>query len=204
MNQDQIRADFDRIAQLPNDSDEDDWLLSLVPERMRSALEIGCGQGRFARKLASRAEKVIAVDLSPKMIEAAKRNTPPNVEFIVGEGVSGGEYDCAIAIATLHHMDFVETLKQLARALRPGGVLVVHDLYAEGKVSDYLLNLPEWLRRKLRRERVSEEAKAAWAEHAKHDHFLALEEIRAGAKILPGAQVRRHAWWRYTLVWRKN
>jgi SAM-dependent methyltransferase len=204
VNRDLIRADFDRIALVPNESDEDDELLSLLPDRMTNALELGCGQGRFARRLALRAAKVVAVDLSPKMIEVAKRDAPANVEFVVGDGVPSGEFDCAVSIATLHHMQLVETIEQLARALKPGGMLLVRDLYAEGKVSDYLLNFPGWVRRKLQRRETSAEARAAWAEHAKHDHFPSLDEVIAGAKVLPGARVTREKWWRYTLVWRKT
>ncbi len=204
MNQDQIRADFDRIALLPNENDEDDDLLARLPARIGVALELGCGQGRFARKLAARAERVVAVDLSPKMIEVAKRDAPANVEFVIGDGVPAGEFDCIVSIATLHHMDFVETLRRMAAALRPGGLLLVRDLYVGAKVSDYLLTFPEWVRRRLRRERGSDEARAAWAEHAKHDRFLTLDEVRSGAKILTGARVTREKWWRYTLVWRNR
>ena len=73
-----VREDFDRIADL---SREEGWdhsahyhafLLRQLPPRLHEALEIGCGTGAFARSLAGRSERVLAIDLSPHMIEIAK------------------------------------------------------------------------------------------------------------------------------------
>jgi ubiquinone/menaquinone biosynthesis C-methylase UbiE len=73
-----IREDFDRIAGL---SREEGWghsshyhvfLLRQLPARCSEALEVGCGTGSFARSLVERCGRVLAVDLSPRMIEVAK------------------------------------------------------------------------------------------------------------------------------------
>ena len=65
-----IQADFDRLALLADDNGFDhnvyyhDFLLRHLPARCASALEVGCGTGRFARALAGRADSVLAVDPS--------------------------------------------------------------------------------------------------------------------------------------------
>ncbi len=42
------------------------------------------------------------------------------------------------------------------------------------------------------------------AAHAPHEHYLTLSQIRQScAKILPGAQVGKHLFWRYSIVWKK-
>ncbi|CAM3148972.1 class I SAM-dependent methyltransferase [Paenibacillus sediminis] len=60
---------------------------NLVKDLLRdhpNTLDVGCADGRFAIDLSSFASRVTAIDLSPVMIEAAKKSTKaPNLEFIV-------------------------------------------------------------------------------------------------------------------------
>ena len=52
--------------------------------------------------------------------------------------------------------------------------------------------------------RPDPEVAAAWAEHGKVDRYMTLRQVRAVcARVLPGAEIRRHLFWRYSLVWRK-
>lgn len=44
-------------------------------------LDIGCGNGQFARKMASIGCEVVAVDAAPRMIENARRRTPDDAEY---------------------------------------------------------------------------------------------------------------------------
>src|ERR1041384_3969868 len=83
-----VEADFDRLALL----DDEGWtannhyhgaLLKYVPENCEQALEIGCGTGAFARELAARCRRVVALDLSAEMIRVARSRSArfDNVEF---------------------------------------------------------------------------------------------------------------------------
>jgi len=48
------------------------------------------------------------------------------------------------------------------------------------------------------------ELRRAWEEHGWTDRYLGLAEVRAAcARALPGATVRRHLLWRYSIVWRR-
>jgi 2-polyprenyl-3-methyl-5-hydroxy-6-metoxy-1,4-benzoquinol methylase len=198
-----IRADFDRIAQLPGGRG-DDWLLTFLPSKMSRALEIGCGKGLFTVELARRAAQVTAIDLSPKMIEAARSRVPPHVELLLGDvtehSFAEGAFDCAVSIATLHHLPLAEMLRKMARTLAPGGVLVVHDLLdSSGLVGRLASRLASLVRK-----RATGEAAAAWAAHAEHDEFLKWSEVKSIVRAeLPGARLRRHWKWRYTAVWVK-
>jgi SAM-dependent methyltransferase len=50
----------------------------------------------------------------------------------------------------------------------------------------------------------SREARAAWAAHEEHDIYPTMNEVRAlCAEILPGAKIRKHLLWRYSIVWKK-
>jgi SAM-dependent methyltransferase len=209
---DRVRRDFDRIARLTDESPAhyEELLLSRLPARCERALEIGCGTGAFTRRLAERARHVLAIDLSPEMIAVAaeRSRAHANIDYVVADVTawpfSVEEFDCAVSIATFHHLPFEPTLAAVARALAPGGVLLVHDLFRDDGVVDRLLSVPAFLLSLRRRATQSPEARAAWAEHGKHDRFMTLDELRrAAARTLPSATLTRHLRWRYSLVWRK-
>ncbi|HEY0070491.1 MAG TPA: class I SAM-dependent methyltransferase [Chloroflexia bacterium] len=217
-----IQADFDRLALLTVDqqwshnSHYDSYLLRHVPTPCREALDIGCGTGAFARSLAERSDHVLGIDLSPEMVRVATSRSDgyPNIEYRVADvmqlDLPGEQYDCIASIATLHHMPTDAILREMKAALKPGGTLLVLDLYEAEGWADRLTNvlaLPLNLVLRLvkqRRLRESPEVRAAWEEHGRGDRYLTLGEVRRiCAKVLPGAKVKRHLLWRYSLVWRK-
>jgi ubiquinone/menaquinone biosynthesis C-methylase UbiE len=100
-----VQADFDRLALL----DAEGWtqnnhyhnfLLRHVPSGCESALEVGCGTGAFARRLAERARHVTALDLSPEMIRVARSRSAEyaNIEFQVADALAwdfpAAHFDC--------------------------------------------------------------------------------------------------------------
>ncbi len=216
-----VRQDFDRLALVEADS----WshnshyhglLLKYLPPHCREALEIGCGTGAFARLLAKRADHVLALDLSPNMIQiAAERSAHyPNIDFEVGDVMdrrfSPGQFDCIASIATLHHLPPEEVLPKLRDALKPGGTLEVLDLFKPDGLAGLLgsaLAIPVSLALRLlktHRWRDSQEVRQAWEAHGEHDAYMTLSEARrAYGALLPGARVRGHLLWRYSAVWNK-
>ncbi len=102
-------------------------LLSQVPDGAQRVLDVGCGAGTLARKLAQSVPHVDGIDLSPAMIGAARRGAPANVTFSVGDVLTvdppPGCYDAVVSSAVLHHLPLPEALPRMAGWLRPGGVL---------------------------------------------------------------------------------
>jgi hypothetical protein len=48
------------------------------------------------------------------------------------------------------------------------------------------------------------EVRRAWAEHGRLDRYPRVGQVRKICReLLPGARVRRHLFWRYSIVWRK-
>lgn len=98
------------------------------------AADIGSGTGYLLPVLSSRFRKVIAVDPAPRMIEVA-RNRPEvkaatNIEFREGAlgslPLADGEVDLAIVSLVLHHVESPpESLQDVKRSLRPGGVVLI-------------------------------------------------------------------------------
>jgi ArsR family transcriptional regulator len=99
--------------------------------------DLGAGEGTLAQMLARQAEKVIAVDLSPKMVEfgqhLAIQNGLDNLEFRVGDienpPIDPASLDLAILSQALHHAEHPQTAINAAFSiLKPGGRLIVLDL----------------------------------------------------------------------------
>jgi len=136
-----MRATWDALA-----SDPDAYVGD--PERGRSELqglfgrlgadprdgtcvEVGCGPGRMTAALAERFDRVIAVDVSPAMVEQARRNVPdPRVEFRVvsGDRLDGVDDESAHAVVCYLVLQHLPTraavtayLAEFARVLAGGG-----------------------------------------------------------------------------------
>jgi len=102
--------------------------------------DLGCGTGRSSEALAGFVGRVVAVDDSPEMLAAAERRLEglANVELRRGPleelPVADGELDAAVLALVLHHLpDPAAALAEAARALRPGGRLLVVDMTAHDR-----------------------------------------------------------------------
>jgi len=214
-----IRQDFDRLALMPDSWNHNRqyhrWLLQHVPAACEDALDAGCGRGEFAMELASRCRRVLGADLSPVMIDEARRRAAghASLEFRVADLMDeacSARFDCIATIATLHHLPLEPALARLGSALRSGGVLLVLDVLGNRNQAERLwtaramppaLALRLWHTGRLRETRA---ARLVWDDHCRTDRYSTLAEVRAAcARVLPGAQVRRHLLWRYSIVWNK-
>jgi len=141
--QDKMRAFFDSVAgrlgrnYVPGKSWKSlaEALLRLMP-RVNVA-DLGAGEGAFALLLAQRAQRVIAVDSSARMIEfgraEARRNNVKNVEFRLGDmeelPLADAEVDLVFFSQSLHHALHAErAVSEANRVLTPGGRIVILDL----------------------------------------------------------------------------
>jgi 2-polyprenyl-3-methyl-5-hydroxy-6-metoxy-1,4-benzoquinol methylase len=178
-------------------------LLKQIPEAAATALDVGCGTGRFARRLAGRALEVDAIDSSAAAIEVA-RSIPGSVRYeqadIVSAELPRGRYDFVSCLASIHHVPF-ETVRLLRGSLAPGGVLAILGCYRESTPADYAVSLCAAPVNAVARLLSKSGAKDAEMVVAKA--MMTLPEIRAeAATLLPGALIRRLLFWRYLLVYR--
>lgn len=99
--------------------------------------DLGAGEGTLSQLLAQRAQKVIAIDSSEKMVEfgtkLAKDHALPNLEYRLGDisapPIDDQSVDLAIFSQALHHAEQPrKALREAFRILKPGGALVVLDL----------------------------------------------------------------------------
>jgi SAM-dependent methyltransferase len=192
-------------------------LLRQVPRGCRTALDVGCGTGRFARRLARRGIQVDAIDRSAEVIRAARAvSAPPaggGVRYLLADVTTmelpAGRYDYISCLASIHHVP-VGTLASLREALAPGGVLVVLGCYRQRTAADYAVALAA--------APVNAAARVAVAplERARRGGtgdlprapvrpaVMTLGQVRdAAAALLPGCGIRRLLLWRYLLVFRR-
>ncbi|NUS00089.1 MAG: class I SAM-dependent methyltransferase [Kribbellaceae bacterium] len=108
-----------------------DLLAKLVAGSGRPVLDVGCGPGRTTGLLAARDLPVIGIDLSPGMIEVARRDHP-DLDFRVGSMTALDLPDgCASAVVawwSIIHLprDVVpQALAEFHRVLAPGGFLLM-------------------------------------------------------------------------------
>jgi ubiquinone/menaquinone biosynthesis C-methylase UbiE len=217
-----VQEDFDRIALVSGE----DWdhsrhyypyLLDHVPQGCERALDIGCGTGSFTRLLAARSREVVALDFAPRMIEVARERSRgiSNIDFRVADARTWEfpvrAFDCVASIATMHHLPLESMLATMRRAVRAEGALLVLDLYEPQGAVDRLVNLaavPAHVVLKLvktGRLRSPRPVREAWAAHAPNDVYPTLAQVREVCdRVLPGARVRRHLLWRYSVVWRAS
>lgn len=217
-----IQADFDRIALLSDDpSDHNnlymEFLLRHVPLHFADALEIGCGTGTFSRRLAERAERVLALDLSPNMIRIAEERSGkhPNIDFQCADATTwdfpAEQFDCIASITTLHHLPMEPMLLKMKAALKAGGTLLILDLFqGEGArvalVNTLAIPVSVSLRfLKTGHLRPPREVRKVWDEHGLTDSYPTVSQVRnLCGRILPGAKVSQHLLWRYSIVWTKT
>jgi len=111
--------------------------------------DVGTGTGILAREVAQLGLRVIAVDHSPRMLEAARERLASDaitsVELRRGEAhalpLGDAEVDAALAHMVLHYVPQpAEALREMARVVKPGGVVVV---------VDFVRHEAEWMRDEL-------------------------------------------------------
>lgn len=98
-------------------------------------VEVGCGFGRMTGVLAERFDRVVAVDVSPRMLDLARENVAAgNVEFVLVSGaalerLADGSAEVLLCYLVLQHLParkVVESyLAEFGRVLAPGGLAFV-------------------------------------------------------------------------------
>jgi ubiquinone/menaquinone biosynthesis C-methylase UbiE len=96
-------------------------------------LDFGCGTGNVTRHLLDLGCRVTAADVTPDFLEHVARTHGPTgrVRSVLLNGtdlapVPDASVDLAVAYAVLHHVpDYLAAVDELARVLRPGGVMLI-------------------------------------------------------------------------------
>jgi ArsR family transcriptional regulator len=185
---DSVGPEWDALRKVFNDDALRSRAISrLVPPGLRVA-DVGTGTGILAAELARLGLRVIAIDNSARMLDAARAKLAAEGELSVelrrGEAsalpLADGEVDAALAHMVLHYLPSpAEAVREMARVVKPGGSIVL---------VDFVRHSHEWMRQELGVAWLGFESAevAAWCSEAglvelRHESF----EGRSGARDLP-------------------
>ena len=105
----------------------EDLLELLSAQPSERILDLGCGTGHLAHKIAESGAHVVGLDSAASMIEQAKA-AYPDVEFVVGDGANfhfDQPFDAVFSNAALHWIPAAEQVAAcIWQALKPGGRFV--------------------------------------------------------------------------------
>lgn len=184
------------------------WLVDIAARHRGDVLDVGCGEGLLAQRLAAVSRSVVGIDADPFSVwRAAERLHSidnASVEHLRFEALDAGarSFDLITFVASLHHLPLRETLGKAREMLRPAGELAVVGLSANKTVVD-------WVWSGL----CTPVVRVAGLLHTETrnigvpvaDPRESLREIRRVADdVLPGAAVRRGLYYRYRLLWRNR
>ena len=184
-------------------------VLDEVPEGCAEALDVGCGDGRLARELAGRAQRVTGIDRDPGMIGAAReRADSPGLSFVEADFLEfhdesrAAGYDFISSVAAIHHMEFAAAVGSMVRLLAPGGRLVIVGLARNRTPLDWAAALAGLPAHQVRARRHGGCGDAPGM--PVRDPDMSWGQVRRAAEhLLPGSRFRRHLLWRYSLTWQK-
>lgn len=182
------------------------WLVDIASRHRGDVLDVGCGEGLLAARLAAVSRSVVGIDADPTSVRRASQRLQAfgnaSAELRRFEDVEQADrsFDLVTFVASLHHLPLRDALLKARQILRPTGELAVVGLSANKSVADWVwsgLCLPA-VRAGSRLHRETRNIGVPVA-----DPRESLAEIRQAAEdVLPGVRIRRGLYYRYRLLWR--
>ena len=116
-------------------------------------LEIGCGTGYFTRELTQRGADIVAIDVSPDLLEIAKaKYSAPNVRYEIQNACAltyaDAMFDSVVGSSILHHLEIEKALREIYRVLKPGGTIYFTEPNMLNPQIAMQKNIP-WIKRRL-------------------------------------------------------
>lgn len=181
-----------------------DHVVRCIPKGCARALDVGCGEGELARRMAAVCEEVAGIDtVRPGL--AASGYACKRLRFLEGDVMTFplplASFNFIAAVASLHHLPLRPALVRLRELLAPGGVLVIIGLYRTTTLQDW-----GWTA-------IGRVASVCFRCRRKYQKVCtpqcepreALSEIQAvSQELLPGSRLKRLLLLRYSIVWKSS
>jgi ubiquinone/menaquinone biosynthesis C-methylase UbiE len=111
-------------------------LLNLIPFKINSYLDYGCGDGSITRQLGS------ALDVNSKNIFGVDLVDTPGINYVKNvKEINPDSFDLVTAFVSLHHIENgKKIIGEIHRILKPGGLLIIreHDFNGDFRLNAYL------------------------------------------------------------------
>src|SRR5690349_19685316 len=101
----------------------------IEPGRFSTALDVGCGEGRFCRMLAGRGIRTVGIDPTEALVDEARRRDPEG-DYRIGRAerldFPDASFDLVVSYLSLIDIpDLAPAIAEMARVLRPSGSLLI-------------------------------------------------------------------------------
>jgi 2-polyprenyl-3-methyl-5-hydroxy-6-metoxy-1,4-benzoquinol methylase len=184
------------------------WLVTISADHRGDVLDVGCGDGLLAQRLAPLSRSVTGIDPDAAAIGRARDRLASHRHVTVSHGDFGGyqpgthRFDLITFVASLHHMNLRASLAKARELLTPTGEIAAVGCSANKTVRDWIWSvgcvpaarIGSWLHSEVRNVGV-----------VVKDPEEGLDDIRRTvAEVLPGASVRRALYYRYLLRWKQR
>jgi len=118
-----------------------------------TVLELGCGAGYFTRELVRSGADIVAIDVSPELLEIARTNcSAPNVRYQIENAYElsydDAVFDSVVGSSVLHHLEIERALRDVYRVLKPSGTILFTEPNMLNPQIAVQKNVP-WIKRKL-------------------------------------------------------
>ena len=118
-----------------------------------AVLELGCGAGYFTKELARSGAEIVAIDVSPELLEIARSNcSVPNVQYQIENAYQlsydDAAFDSVVGSSVLHHLEIGKALRDIYRVLKPAGTIYFTEPNMLNPQIAIQKNIP-WIKRKL-------------------------------------------------------
>jgi SAM-dependent methyltransferase len=181
------------------------WLVHLAAKHRGAVLDVGCGDGLLAQRLAPVSRSVTGIEPDPVTAERAIARVGDVEDVQISctsfEGFDPGSrrFDLVTFVASLHHMDLRSTLARARDVLTPTGEIAVVGLSANESAWDWLWSAC-CLPMAALGDRLHGDTPDIGVVLAEPRESLRTIR-RVAADVLPGAVIRRGLYYRYLLRW---
>jgi 2-polyprenyl-3-methyl-5-hydroxy-6-metoxy-1,4-benzoquinol methylase len=120
------------------------WLFGIAAEHRGDVLDVGCGDGLLAQRLAPVSRSVTGIDPDPAAIGRAANRVAPHRHITVSRQdfqdyqPGAHRFDLITFVASLHHMDLRASLVKARHLLTPTGEVAVVGISANKTVHDWV------------------------------------------------------------------
>jgi SAM-dependent methyltransferase len=196
------------------------WILRNLPAGRQVAVDVGCGIGVLAERLAPYFAHVTGIDRNEGMTASARARLRgfPQVSIHRGDFADfsstarDGEADLITMVAVLHHMELDDTFARIPSLLAPGGRLLVVGLARPDSLADLAFDAVSGAANPVmgmvKHPRPARGQQCTIDEQPvmpMMDPATTFAQIATAARAqLPGSTVRRRLFFRYTLRWDKT
>ena len=121
--------------------DYPDVIEEIEKEPFETLLDAGCGPAPILLRLTKKHtnKEFFGIDLTPQMIERAKKQNLPNTTFVIGDcenlPFKANSFDVIVCCQSFHHYpNPLFFFQSAAKCLKPNGRLIIRDIGTKNKI----------------------------------------------------------------------